>query len=77
MLEIPQFLATLCCTLFARAAVYINLVEHPARMGCETKTAVTMWARSYKRPSRMQASLAIVNFLAGVLAWMLRGGIMW
>jgi len=39
MLEVAQFLATLCCTMFAGAAVYINLVEHPARMGCDTKTA--------------------------------------
>jgi uncharacterized membrane protein len=75
MLEVAQFLATLCCTLFAGAAVYINLVEHPARMGCDTKTAATVWAPSYKRATVMQASLAIVSFLAGELAWLLGGGI--
>jgi hypothetical protein len=77
MLEVAQFLATLCCTLFAGAAVYINLVEHPARMGCDTKTAATVWAPSYKRATVMQASLAIVSFLAGALAWLLGGGIEW
>lgn len=77
MLEVAQFLATLCCTLFAGAAVYINLVEHPARMGCDTKTAATVWAPSYKRATVMQASLAIVSFLAGALAWLLGGGILW
>lgn len=77
MLEIAQFLATLCCTLFAGAAVYINLVEHPARMDCDTKTAATVWAPSYKRATVMQASLAVVSFLAGVLAWSLGGGIPW
>jgi uncharacterized membrane protein len=77
MLEVAQFLAILCCTLFAGAAVYINLVEHPARMGCDTKTAATVWAPSYKRATVMQASLAIVSFLAGVLAWLLGGGIVW
>ena len=30
-----QFLAVLSCGLFAGAAVYITLVEHPARMECE------------------------------------------
>jgi hypothetical protein len=77
MLEVAQFLATLCCTLFAGAAVYINLVEHPARMGCDTKTAATVWAPSYKRATIMQASLAVVSFLAGALAWLLGGGILW
>ena len=77
MLQTAQFLATACCTLFAGAAIYINLVEHPARMGCDTKTAATVWAPSYKRATVMQASLAVVSFLAGVAAWLLGGGIMW
>lgn len=77
MLTATQFLATLCCALFAGAAIYINLVEHPARMGCDTKTAATVWAPSYKRATVMQASLAILSFLTGVAAWLLGGGILW
>jgi Domain of unknown function (DUF1772) len=72
-----QFLAVLCCTLFAGAAIYISLVEHPARMGCDTKTAATVWAPSYKRATVMQAPLAAVSFLAGVGAWLFGGGILW
>ena len=66
-----QFLAVSCCILFAGAAIYINLVEHPARMSCDTKTAATVWAPSYKRATVMQAPLAIMSFLAGVGAWLL------
>lgn len=77
MLHVAQFVGILCCTVFAGAALYINLVEHPARMGCDTKTAATVWAPSYKRATVMQAPLAIVSFLAGVTAWLLDGGIMW
>src|SRR5437899_10240858 len=77
MLNLAQFVATLCCTIFAGAAIYINLVEHPARMGCDTKTAAKVWAPSYKRATAMQAPLALLSFLAGVLAWLLGGGIMW
>lgn len=72
-----QFLAVLCCTLFAGAAIYISLVEHPARMGCDTKTAATVWAPSYKRATVMQAPLAALSFLAGVGVWLVVGGILW
>ncbi|GAB3390654.1 DUF1772 domain-containing protein [Azotobacter armeniacus] len=77
MLQAAQFLATLCCTLFTGAAVYINLVEHPARMGCATEIAATVWAPSYRRATLMQASLAVTSLLAGILAWLLGGGIAW
>ena len=72
-----QFLGVLCCTLFAGAAIYISLVEHPARMGCDTKTAARVWAPSYKRATVMQAPLAGLSFLAGIGAWLFGGGILW
>src|SRR5258708_15896151 len=77
MLALVEFIAVLSCTLFAGAAIYVNLVEHPARMGCDTKTAATVWAPSYKRATVMQASLAILSFLAGVAAWLLGGCVLW
>ena len=77
MLNVLEFIATLSATLFCGAAIYINLAEHPARMGCDTKTAATVWAPSYKRATLMQASLAIVGLLAGVAVWLLGGGLMW
>jgi hypothetical protein len=77
MLAVLQFLAVFCCLLFTGAAIYINLVEHPARMGCDTKTAATVWAPSYKKATVMQAPLAILSFLAGLGAWLLGGGILW
>ena len=72
-----EFVATLSTVLFCGAAIYINLVEHPARMGCDTKTAATVWAPSYKRATVMQASLAILGFLCGVAAWLLGGNVYW
>ena len=36
-----QLIATLSAGLFAGAATYITFVEHPARMQCGTRLAVT------------------------------------
>ena len=77
MLQVVQFIAILSTTLFAGAAIYINVVEHPARLSCTTKVAATVWAPSYKRATVMQASLAIIGFLAGLCAWLLESGVGW
>jgi len=68
MFQAIEFFATLCCSLFSGAALYITVVEHPARMGLETQIAVRQWSLSYKRATRMQAPLALLSFLAGVVA---------
>jgi hypothetical protein len=58
--------------LFTGASIYISLVEHPARLSIDTKSATLQWAPSYKRATVMQASLAVVSLLSGVATW-LRG----
>lgn len=77
MLPYIQFIAVLATSIFAGAAIYVNLVEHPARMSCSTEIAATVWAPSYRRATVMQASLAIAGSLAGLAAWMLGAGLMW
>ena len=52
---LAQFLTVLSCGLFAGAAVYITLVEHPARMECGTELAATEFRPSYRRAAVMQA----------------------
>ncbi len=71
MLEWMQFLALLTCAGFTGAAIYISLVEHPARMKCGRELAATVFGPSYRRAARMQASLALLSFLSGAAAgWM-------
>ena len=65
-----EFLATYCCAIFAGAAIYINAVEHPARMSCGVQVALAEWAPSYRRATVMQASLAVLGFAFAVLAWL-------
>ncbi len=68
--HVAEVLATLCCSLFAGAAVYITLVEHPARLACGLEVAATEFPPSYRRAARMQASLAILGFVLSVAAWL-------
>lgn len=64
-----ELIATFCTGLFAGAAIYINLVEHPARLETGTAAAVKQWRPSYRRATVMQASLAIAGLLAAFGAW--------
>jgi hypothetical protein len=77
MLLLLKFIATLTAAIFAGAALYINLVEHPARMTLDTKSATLEWATSYSRATWMQAPLALLSLFAGLGSWWLGGGIGW
>ena len=72
-----EFIATLSAALFAGAALYINVVEHPARMGLDTAVAAAQWAPSYRRATWLQAPLAALSFVTGLSAWLLGGGVSW
>lgn len=77
MLHAFQLLATFCAALFAGAALYINLVEHPARIGLDTRAAATQWGPSYKRATWMQTPLALLSFLGGAVVWLMGAGAGW
>ena len=77
MLQAFEFIAALSAALFAGAALYINLAEHPARRGLDTRMAALHWAASYKRATWMQAPLALLSFLSGVVAWSMGAGTGW
>jgi hypothetical protein len=72
-----ELLATLAAGLFSGASIYVNLVEHPARMQCGIALAVAQWGPSYQRATVMQASLAAVGFLSATAAWILGAGGFW
>lgn len=77
MTPVLQFLAVLSAGLFSGAALYINVAEHPARMGLETRAAAEQWAPSYKRATWLQAPLATISLLCGVVVWLLGSGTGW
>ena len=76
MRQIAEFVAVLACSLFTGASVYINLVEHPARMECGVEIVATEFAPSYRRATIMQVTLAAVCLLSSIAAW-LAGATFW
>jgi len=77
MLILLKFIATFSAAVFAGAALYINVAEHPARMTLDTRFAVAQWAPSYRRATWMQAPLALLSLVTGVASWLLGGGLGW
>src|SRR5689334_7383745 len=72
---IMELIATFCTAIFAGAAIYINLVEHPARIECGAAAAVREWRPSDRRATVMPASLALVAVVGGVGAWLFGQGL--
>lgn len=61
--------ALMLATLFAGAALYITLVEHPARLTLPDAPLLAQWQPSYKRALPIQAGLAVAGGIAGLAVW--------
>ena len=75
--DAAQVVATVAAGLFAGAAIYINVAEHPARLECGVSLAATVFGPSYRRAAILQATLALIGTVAGLLAWQLGEGFAW
>jgi hypothetical protein len=76
MPQIAEFAAVLACGLFTGAAVYVSLVEHPARMECGIEIATAEFPPSYHRGTILQVTSAAVCLLSSIAAW-LTGATFW
>jgi hypothetical protein len=70
-----QILSFIFTGLFAGAALYVSLVEHPARMANTLDIALAEFRPSYKRAAMMQVILAVLGAASAIGAYFLGRGV--
>jgi hypothetical protein len=64
-----ELLALVSAALFTGGALFVTIVEQPARLALDDGAMLTEWRRSYDRAAPMQAGLALLTGALGLAAW--------
>lgn len=72
-----ELITVLAASLFAGGALYVTVVEHPARVEAGVEAALAQFAPSYRRAARWQGGAAAAGLVAGIAATAAGGGWAW
>ena len=73
----PDLLAFAAACAFFGAAIYVNLVEQPARLVLDIRASVREWMSSNRRGFILMAILALVSALSGYANFLGTGDVRW
>jgi hypothetical protein len=62
-------LALISASVYSGAAVYVSVAEQPARLMLDDRALLSEWKPSYRRGFAMQAPLAVLGTIFGLIAW--------
>jgi Domain of unknown function (DUF1772) len=74
---IPEIVATLASSIFFGAALYINLVEQPARVSCGRASGGHGVEAQLQAGNADAGPLALIGSVAALMAWWLQGSAAW
>ncbi|MFZ1962571.1 MAG: DUF1772 domain-containing protein [Roseiarcus sp.] len=73
----PGSLALVLAAAFSGAALYVNLVEQPARLALEDQAMLNEWAPSDRRGVALLAGLALLSAALGLVAYFTSQDVRW
>ena len=72
-----EIIAAACSGIFAGAAIFVSAVQHPASLQTGGTRSAELFPLVYHRAAPMQAGLAVLGSLSGLLAWFSGSGVLW
>ena len=69
--------ALVSAVMFTAWALYVSLVEHPARLDSGPASGRAQFRPSYRRAAPWQASFALITLLCGAVTGLLTGSWLW
>lgn len=77
VLEALAFVAMVCTTLYAGAALHLAVVEYPAWSRVGAEAALVQSVNSFQRAPLLQMPVAAAGCVAGIAVSLAGGGAMW
>jgi hypothetical protein len=73
----PGLFAFAAASAFFGAALYINIVEQPARGALDSRSSIREWTPSYRRGFVMLAALAVISAILAYADYARSGDVRW